>query len=139
MTVMDIPRPWLDNYPPGVPATLDESAAGTLLDIFDETIRKYSDRPALESFGVRMSYAELGATAEKLAIALQVAGLRKGDRVAIMMPNVMAYPPVIFGILLAGGVVVNVNPLYTPRELRHQPLAVSHLPNGGRQSWLPQR
>ncbi len=120
MTVMDIPRPWLDNYPPGVPATLDESAAGTLLDIFDETIRKYSDRPALESFGVRMSYAELGATAEKLAIALQVAGLRKGDRVAIMMPNVMAYPPVIFGILLAGGVVVNVNPLYTPRELRHQ-------------------
>jgi long-chain acyl-CoA synthetase len=120
MTGIDIVRPWLDNYPPGVPAKLDENEVGTLLDIYDETMRRYGSRPALESFGVRMSYAELGATAEKIAVALQVAGLKKGDRVAIMMPNVMAYPPVIFGILLAGGVVVNVNPLYTPRELRHQ-------------------
>lgn len=120
MTTTDIPRPWLANYPPGVPPVLDESAVGTLIDIFDETMRKYGDRPALESFGARMSYAELGATAERLAAAMQAAGVRKGDRVAIMMPNVMAYPPLIFGVLLAGGVVVNVNPLYTPRELRHQ-------------------
>ncbi len=116
----DIPRPWLDHYPPGVPAMLDDSAAGTLLDIFDEAMRKFASRPALESFGGRMTYRRLGAVAEKIGAALQVAGVRKGDRIAIMMPNVMAYPPLIFGILLAGGVVVNVNPLYTPRELKHQ-------------------
>ena len=116
----DIPRPWLDHYPDGVAKTLDDGAIGTLLDIFDETIGKYSDRPALESFGVRMTYGQLGAASIKVATALQVAGVRKGDRIAIMMPNVMAYPVLIFGILLAGGVVVNVNPLYTPRELTHQ-------------------
>lgn len=120
MSAVDIQRPWLDNYPAGVPHVIAEDSYSTLLDIFDESIRKYAQRPALESFGVRMTYGELGAVAVKVAAALQVAGLKKGDRVAIMMPNVMAYPPIIFGILLAGGVVVNVNPLYTAHELKHQ-------------------
>ena len=75
MAAVEISRPWLDNYPPGVPHALAEDSYGTLLDIFDESVRKYADRPALDSFGVRMSYGELGRVAEKIAAALQVAGL----------------------------------------------------------------
>jgi len=119
-TAVAVERPWLEHYPPGTPAEIDEAALGTLVSIFDEAVARYSARPALESFGVRMSYAELGEAAKAVAAWLEAQGLHRGDRVAIMMPNVMAYAPVMFGILKAGLTVVNVNPLYTPRELTHQ-------------------
>jgi long-chain acyl-CoA synthetase len=116
----DTDKIWLESYPPDVPATIDEGRLGTLVDIFRTSVASYPDRPAVESFGKRMSYKELGQAADAVAAWLQGQGLRKGDRVAIMLPNVMAYPPILFGILLAGGTVVNVNPLYTARELTGQ-------------------
>ncbi len=115
-----IERPWLRNYPSGVSATIDEAAVKTLVDMFDNTVAAHAAKPAFESFGKRMTYAELGTRATAVAAWLQGQGLRRGDRVAIMMPNVMAYAPILFGILKAGLTVVNVNPLYTPRELTHQ-------------------
>jgi long-chain acyl-CoA synthetase len=113
-------RLWLKVYPPGVPATIDEAALTSLAEMFRESVRIFADRPALESFGKRMTYAELGKAADAVASWLQAQGLRRGDRVGIMLPNVMAYPAILHGILTAGYTVVNVNPLYTPRELVHQ-------------------
>ncbi|WP_029032507.1 AMP-binding protein [Salinarimonas rosea] len=113
-------RPWHAHYPAAVPPSIDVEAAGTLADLFRDGVVRYAARPALESFGKEMSYAELGRVADAVASWLQSRGLRKGDRVAIMMPNVMAYPAVLFGILTGGFTVVNVNPLYTARELTHQ-------------------
>src|SRR5918911_399456 len=113
-------RPWLKSYPPGVPATIDEGALTSLAEMFRESVRAYADRPAVESFGKRMTYAELGKAADAVASWLQAQGLRRGDRIAIMLPNVMAYPAILYGVLAAGYTVVNVNPLYTPRELVHQ-------------------
>ena len=113
-------RPWVEHYPEGVPAEIDEAAVGTIVELFDNAVARHASRPALESFGKRMSYAEFGASAETVAAWLQSQRLSRGDRVAIMMPNVMAYAPILFGILKAGLTVVNVNPLYTPRELIHQ-------------------
>ncbi|AWM86309.1 AMP-binding protein [Microvirga sp. 17 mud 1-3] len=112
--------PWLKSYPPNVPATIDEAKVGSLVNMFRDAVAQYGSRYAADSFGKRMTYAELGSAAEAVASWLQGQGLRKGDRVAIMMPNVMAYPAVLFGILMAGGTVVNVNPLYTAREFAHQ-------------------
>ncbi|WP_406856365.1 AMP-binding protein [Alsobacter sp. KACC 23698] len=112
--------PWQAHYPPNVPATIDVDKAGSLADMFRDSVARHAGRPALESFGKRLTYAELGAAATAVASWLQARGLRKGDRVALMMPNVAAYPASIYGVLLAGGVVVNVNPLYTARELSHQ-------------------
>ena len=113
-------RPWLKSYPASVPPVIDEARIGTLNDIFRDALAKYPNRPAAESFGKRVTYGQLGRDADAVASWLQGQGLKKGDRVAIMMPNVMAYPAVLFGILMAGGTVVNVNPLYTPRELTYQ-------------------
>jgi len=113
-------RPWLASYPAQVPKTIDEARIGTLNDIFRDALANYPNRPAAESFGKRITYAELGQKADAVASWLQGQGLKKGDRVAIMLPNVMAYPAILFGILIAGGTVVNVNPLYTPRELTYQ-------------------
>ena len=113
-------RPWFSHYPPRVPHRIDESSPTTIVDILRNAAKDFADRPAAESFGVRLTYAELMKHAEEVTIGLQRLGLQKGDRVAIMMPNVMAYPAVMFGILLGGYVVVNVNPLYTARELTHQ-------------------
>ena len=113
-------RIWLQSYPPGVPATIDEGKLRTLVDDFRASVTAYPERPAVESFGKRMSYRELGGAADAVASWLQNQGLGKGDRVAIMLPNVMAYPAILFGTLLAGCTVVNVNPLYTARELTAQ-------------------
>ena len=113
-------RPWLASYPPGVPATIDEAKLIPLAEMFRDSVRTYAERPAVESFGKRMSYAELGQAADAVASWLQAQGLKRGDRVAIMLPNVMAYPAILHGVLTAGYTVVNVNPLYTPRELVHQ-------------------
>ncbi|MFL5196974.1 MAG: AMP-binding protein, partial [Microvirga sp.] len=92
-------RPWLASYPPGVPATIDEAALITLAAMFRDSVRTYAERPAVESFGKRMSYAELGTAADAVASWLQAQGLKRGDRVAIMLPNVMAYPAILHGVL----------------------------------------
>ncbi len=113
-------RPWFASYPEGVPREIDLSKAGTINDLFDRAVREYANRTVLDSFGVSLTYARLETVALAVASWLQANGIKPGDRVAIMMPNVAAYMPVVFGILKAGAVVVNVNPLYTAHELRHQ-------------------
>jgi long-chain acyl-CoA synthetase len=113
-------RPWLAHYPKGVPSDIDPLAAGTLVDILADSARRYADRPAFESFGKTLTYQQVERASNAVACWLQKQGYRKGDRIAVMMPNVMAYPVVMFAILRGGFTVVNVNPLYTPRELEHQ-------------------
>ena len=113
-------RPWLAAYPAGVPADIDVDNLGTLVDLFDRSIAAFATRPGLRCFGTNLSYRDLGSAARAVAGWLAAQGLRKGDRVAIMMPNVPAYPVALFGALVAGATVVNVNPLYTPRELTSQ-------------------
>lgn len=113
-------RPWVASYPPFVPSEIDPASYSTLVDMFRQSVVDFSERTALESFGGKLTYAEFGAAARAVAAWLQSQGIAKGDRIAIMAPNVMAYPPIIFGVLLAGAIVVNVNPLYTPNELAHQ-------------------
>ena len=120
MTADNIERPWLDHYPASVPAEIDTTNLGTIVDLFESSVTNYSQRQALMSFGVSMTYGQLGVEARKVAASLQKMGLKPGDRAAIMLPNVMAYTPLIFGILMAGGIVVNVNPLYTAREVTLQ-------------------
>ncbi|MDX3806889.1 AMP-binding protein [Bosea thiooxidans] len=113
-------HPWLAYYPPAVPHQLDEAKIGTLADLIRRSCATYADRPAFESFGKTISFAETLRAAEAFAGWLQAQGLQKGDRVALMMPNILAYPAAIFGTLIGGFTVVNVNPLYTARELIHQ-------------------
>ncbi len=113
-------KPWLKSYPPGVQAEIDFGAYRSLVDLLDEAFRKYAKRDAAECMGQRLSYGELDDHATALAAWLQSKGLTKGSRVAIMMPNVLPYMVAIAGVLRAGCIVVNVNPLYTPRELAHQ-------------------
>jgi long-chain acyl-CoA synthetase len=113
-------RPWLKSYPAAVPASIDEARIGTLVDFFQHAQNAYAERAAVESFDKRMTYGELGQEAAKVTSWLQSRGIGKGDRVAIMLPNVMAYPAIMYGVLNAGAAVVNINPLYTPRELIQQ-------------------
>ncbi len=113
-------RPWLAHYPKGVPTEIDPLAAGTIADILADSARKFADRPAYESFGKKLTYAEIERASKAVTSWLQASGFVKGDRIAIMMPNVMAYPAVMFAVIRGGFTVVNVNPLYTPRELEHQ-------------------
>jgi long-chain acyl-CoA synthetase len=113
-------RPWIAHYLPGVPAEIAPQPGVTLVDLWRRSRSLYRARLALESFGARLTYEQLGAAADRVTAWLQDAGLAKGDRVAIMAPNVMAYPAILIGVLQAGGTVVNVNPLYTARELEFQ-------------------
>ncbi len=113
-------RFWLKNYPAGVPADVDISQYKSLLQLLDEAFKKYSAKPAYSCMGATMTYRELDANSAAIGAWLQSKGLGKGKRVAIMMPNVLQYPAVLAGVLRAGCTVVNVNPLYTPRELEHQ-------------------
>ncbi|HEV6966292.1 long-chain-fatty-acid--CoA ligase [Roseateles sp.] len=113
-------RPWLASYPAGVPAEIDTAAYGSLVDLLEEAFRKHARRDAAICMGQRMSFAELDGLSAQLGAWLQAQGLKTGDRVAIMMPNLLQYGVAIAAILRAGFVVVNVNPLYTPRELEHQ-------------------
>jgi long-chain acyl-CoA synthetase len=113
-------RLWLAHYPPAVPPELDDAKIGTLADLIGSACSTYANRPAFESFGKTITFAETRQAAEAFAGWLQAKGLKKGDRVALMMPNILAYPAAIFGVLLGGYTVVNVNPLYTARELTHQ-------------------
>jgi len=113
-------RIWLNGYPDGVPADIDPSQYPSLVALIEESFRKYADRTAYSFMGKDFSYADTDAQSRALAAYLQGLGLQRGDRVAIMMPNVPQYPAAVAAILRAGYVVVNVNPLYTARELEHQ-------------------
>ncbi len=114
-------RIWLTQYQSGVPADVDLDVYQSIVDILEQACKRHGDLPAFECMGVPLSYAELDRLTQDFASYLQnVLGLNAGDRVAVMMPNLLQYPVAIFGILRAGMVVVNVNPLYTPRELSHQ-------------------
>ncbi len=113
-------RPWLSAYPAGVPADIDPSQYGSLVALMEESFRRYADRTAYSFMGKDVSYAQTDSLSSAFAAYLQGLGLHKGERVAIMMPNVPQYPVAVAAILRAGLVVVNVNPLYTPRELEHQ-------------------
>ncbi|WP_343591431.1 long-chain-fatty-acid--CoA ligase [Paracidovorax wautersii] len=113
-------RTWLGSYPPGVPADIDPLQYPSLVALMEESFRKYGDRVAYSFMGKDVSYAETDAQSRDFAAYLQGLGLAKGDRVALMMPNVPQYPVAVAAVLRAGLVVVNVNPLYTPRELEHQ-------------------
>jgi long-chain acyl-CoA synthetase len=111
---------WLKSYPAGVPAEIDVTQYKSLVHLLEEAFKKFADRNAYVCMDKFMTYRELDAMSSKVAAWLQSRGLKPGARVAIMMPNVLQYPVALAAILRAGYVVVNVNPLYTPRELEHQ-------------------
>jgi long-chain acyl-CoA synthetase len=129
-------RPWLAAYPPGIPADIDVDSVGTVVDLFDRSVLRFAERPAITCFGASLRYREVGAAAQAVAAWLAANGYGKagkgsengsetgvdgiGDRIAVMMPNVPACPVSLLGVLVAGCTVVNVNPLYTPRELAAQ-------------------
>ncbi|PTU64894.1 long-chain-fatty-acid--CoA ligase [Chromobacterium sp. Panama] len=112
---------WLKNYQPGVAHEIDINQFQSVVEVFDRSVKKFHDRPALACMGKELSYREMDQLSGQFASYLQhELKLQKGDRVAVMMPNLLQYPVAVFGTLRAGGTVVNVNPLYTPRELEHQ-------------------
>jgi long-chain acyl-CoA synthetase len=113
-------RPWLRHYPPGVPSEIDVARYPSLVAMFEEGFKKYADRKACACMGKSLTYAEVDEASRVIAGWLQSRGLKRGTRVAIMMPNVLQYPIAITAILRAGCTVVNVNPLYKPRELEFQ-------------------
>lgn len=113
-------RIWLSSYPASMPAELPPFEFESLGELFDHSCEIYAERAAFSSMGRAMTFRELGLAATKIAAWLQAAGFVKGDRIAVMMPNLLQNPVIVYGILKAGMVVVNINPLYTPRELRHQ-------------------
>ncbi len=114
-------RPWLVQYPAGVPAEIDTSAFASLGDVLACSCARFADLPAYNSMGTVMTYRQLDEASRAFATWLQqVARLQRGDRVALMLLNLLQFPVALFGVLRAGMVVVNVNPLYTPRELEHQ-------------------
>ncbi|WP_407026672.1 long-chain-fatty-acid--CoA ligase [Agrobacterium rosae] len=115
-----IPRPWLASYPQGVPAELPDPGYSSLAELLEKSCTLYADRKAFSSMGKSLTYRQLEEQTRKVGAWLQQIGLVKGDRVAVMMPNILQNPVATYAILRAGLTVVNVNPLYTPRELAHQ-------------------
>jgi long-chain acyl-CoA synthetase len=113
-------RIWLKHYPAGVPADIDPNKYRSIRDLFEESVASFRDRPAYYCMGKELTFGDIDRMSKAFGAWLQAQGLQKGDRVAVMMPNVLQYPVALFGILRAGMVVVNVNPLYTPRELEYQ-------------------
>jgi long-chain acyl-CoA synthetase len=111
---------WLKSYPEGVPADIDSTQYRSVTHLLEEAFRKYAERNAYSCMGKFMTYGELDQMSQKIGAWLQSKGLKQGARVAIMLPNVLQFPVVMAAILRAGYTVVNVNPLYTPRELQHQ-------------------
>ena len=110
-------RPWLKNYPVGIPANIDATQYETLVDFLKECFAKYSSNYAFECMGVRLTYKDTDRLSTQFAAYLHSRGLNPGDRIAIMMPNCLQYPIAVFGALKAGLIIVNTNPLYTPREM----------------------
>src|SRR5215475_3350645 len=113
-------RIWLKQYPPGVPADIEPTQYASLVDLLEESFAKFADRKAFICMDKSISYRDLDEMSMALAAYLQSKGMPKGSRVALMMPNVLQYPIATAAVLRAGFAVVNVNPLYTPRELEHQ-------------------
>ncbi len=113
-------RPWLEQYPMGLPANIDTSQYPTLLSFLDEVFKKYKNQTAFLNMGKSITYGEADEMSTNLAAYLHSRGLHPGDRIAIMMPNLLQSPVALFGALKAGLIVVNTNPLYTPREMKHQ-------------------
>lgn len=113
--------PWLNEYEEGVPETINIEHYNSLNDIFNSSCNEFSGRIAYSNMGAKLSYAEINELSKQFAAWLQTdLKLKKGDRVALMMPNILQYPVALFGTLRAGGIVVNVNPMYSPHELEHQ-------------------
>ena len=118
---MTAERPWLEQYPAGVPAQIDVDEFASVVAVLESAIDNFRDRPAFSSLGKTLTYGEIDELSARFAAyLLGELGLKKGDRVAIMMPNCLQYPIATFGVLRAGMTVVNTNPMYTPRELKHQ-------------------
>jgi long-chain acyl-CoA synthetase len=116
-----VDRTWLKQYPPGVPADIDPDSYASLKEVIEEAFAQHRLLPAFSNMGATLTYAQLDELSRAFAAWLQhKSGLARGDRVALMMPNILQYPIALFGALRAGMVVVNTNPLYTPRELEHQ-------------------
>ncbi|MCB0551634.1 MAG: AMP-binding protein [Phaeodactylibacter sp.] len=113
-------RPWLKQYPHGVPANINPDAYATLVDLLEETFEKFRKMPAFSCMGKEITFDQIDRQSKSFGAYLHSRGLEPGDKIAIMMPNLLQYPIVLFGALRAGLVVVNTNPLYTPREMRHQ-------------------
>jgi len=113
-------RIWLKSYPEGVPADIDVDRYGSIVDMMEESFKKFAKRSAYSFMGKELSYAQVDDISQTLGVYLQGLGLVRGDRVAVMMPNVMQYPLAVAAIMRAGFTLVNVNPLYTARELEHQ-------------------
>lgn len=114
-------RPWLKQYPAGVPAEIDFGHYTSIVSVLETAIKRYRDKPAFSNFGKTLTYGEIDTLSTRFAAyLLDDLKLKKGDRVALMMPNVLQYPIAIFGVLRAGLTVVNTNPMYTARELKHQ-------------------
>ena len=120
MTAATADRPWLAAYPEGVPADIDTRPYRSLVHLMEESFERHAGKTAYSFMGKDVSFAQVDSLSQAFAAYLQGLGLVKGDRVAIMMPNMPQYPVAVAGILRAGFVVVNVNPLYTARELEHQ-------------------
>ena len=118
---MSMERPWLASYPANVPAQINVDEFPSIVSVLSQACERYGDNPAFANFGTRLSYSEIDRLSANFAsYLLDELKLKKGDRVALMMPNVLQYPIAIFGVLRAGMTVVNTNPMYTGRELRHQ-------------------
>jgi long-chain acyl-CoA synthetase len=115
-----VSKPWLASYPEGVPEFIDMDEFASVVDVLKQSCERFDTGTAYINMGASLTYAEVDRLSTAFAAYLQSLGLQKGDRVAVMMPNLLQYPIAIFGILRAGLVVVNTNPLYTARELRHQ-------------------
>ena len=113
-------RPWLKNYPSGIPVNINVEEYHTLLDFFKDCFTKYNTKPAFYCMGKSISYSDVDKMSTQFGAYLISRGLKRGDKVALMMPNLLQYPIAVVGCLKAGLVVVNTNPLYTPREMHHQ-------------------
>jgi long-chain acyl-CoA synthetase len=111
---------WLKSYPAGVPAEIDPRAIRSIREMVEEAFARFADRPAFTQMGRALTFGELDALSGAFGAWLQQSGLKRGDRLAIMLPNVLQYPIAMFGALRAGMTIVNTNPLYTARELEHQ-------------------
>src|SRR6188768_1061942 len=118
-------RPWLKHYPPGVSWEIATDKYRNVIELLEETFQLYADAPAQENLGYRMSYGQLDAQSRRLAAFFQSRGLKPGDTLAIQMPNVLQYAVALFAGIRAGLRIVNINPLYTPSEMRG-PLRDSH-------------
>jgi len=117
---LNVNQPWLKSYPEGVPAEINLDGYTSILDIFGQSIEKFGNQTAYINFDKELTYRDLDRLTRDFAAWLQSKGLKKGDRIALMMPNILQYPVAIFGAMKAGLIIVNTNPMYTARELKHQ-------------------